>query len=81
MGNANNTKMSTETQEIVSELRNGTMFENESCGWYTLFNEAKGTLVIVFTSAFTGTDAEDLRRYQSVDTMAKRILELSRRGY
>tara|TARA_R110000851_G_scaffold257874_1_gene410320 strand:- start:331 stop:528 length:198 start_codon:yes stop_codon:yes gene_type:complete len=63
------------TQEIKAELLKGreVQFGNESADWYTVNRPEENTRVICF-----GTEA---KFYKCIDSYAKRISQLVKRGY
>ena len=63
------------TQEIKAELLKGreVQFGNESADWYTVNRPEENTRIIFF-----GTE---IKFYKSIDSYAKRISQLVKRGY
>jgi len=65
--------MTTFTQQIKEQLLNGEQFQNELADWFTLNNPSRGLRIITIKG-------ED-KFYQDINSYAKRVSQLIKRGY
>lgn len=61
------------TKEIKTELLNGKNFENQSAKWYSICNPSKNLFWIVIQ--------EKNVFFKDIDSIARRISQLIKRGY
>ncbi len=62
-----------QTKPIVDHLINGGQYENEAANWYTLSKPSDNRRIIVINDEF--------KFYKNIESYAKRILTLMKRGY